>query len=185
VRLFCGIEQGERFGGAADRPSADVARVRKARHLARHGAEAKARVGRIVGGLEPPVVETEALGRAILQVQLAVVGFREGFARERLRQIGVERVGAIEEAAGIGRACHCEQYRGAQPSTQRPVRRGLIEALCRGAGFRVGSGPLVNPGESRGPVRKHARSALEFWAPAFAGVHISIGSLRSKADAGL
>jgi hypothetical protein len=62
--------------------------VREARHLARHGAEAETGVGRIIGGLEAPVVETEALGRAILQVKLAVVGLRERFARERLRQIG-------------------------------------------------------------------------------------------------
>src|SRR3546814_10828776 len=69
----------------------------KARHLARHGAQAEARIGRIIGGLEPAVVEAEALGRAILQVKLAVVGLGECFARERLREIGVERVGAVEE----------------------------------------------------------------------------------------
>src|SRR3546814_18292979 len=51
-------------------------------------------------------IESEALGRAILQVKLAVVGPGEGLAREALRQIGVERVGAVEEAAGVGRACH-------------------------------------------------------------------------------
>jgi hypothetical protein len=106
VRLIRRVEQRERFGGAADRAGADVARMGKARHFARHGAEAETGVGRIVGGLEPAVVEAEALGRAILQVQFAVIGLGERFARERLRQIGVERVGAIEEAAGIGRACH-------------------------------------------------------------------------------
>src|SRR3546814_2469372 len=78
----------------------------KARHLARHGAQAEARIGRIIGGLEPAVVEAEALGRAILQVKLAVVGLGECFARERLREIGVERVGAVEEAAGVGGTCH-------------------------------------------------------------------------------
>ncbi len=41
---------------------------------------------------------------------------------------------------------------------------------------------LVHPGESRGPVRKHAGFALEFWTPAFAGAHISIVRNRSKAD---
>src|SRR3546814_10865395 len=91
---------------AADRRGADVAGMGKAGHLARHGAQAETGVGRIIGGLEPPVVEAEALGRAILQVKLAIVGLGKGVPGESLREIGVERVGAVEEAAGIGGACH-------------------------------------------------------------------------------
>src|SRR3546814_20780676 len=67
VRLFCGIEQRQRLGGAADRADADVAGVGKTRHLARHGAEADTGVGRIIGGIEPAVVEAEALVRATWQ----------------------------------------------------------------------------------------------------------------------
>jgi hypothetical protein len=33
----------------------------------------------------------------------------------------------------------------------------------------------VRPGESRGRLQKHARFVSAFWAPAFAGVRISIG----------
>src|SRR3546814_15198147 len=88
---------------AATGARSEVAGRGKACQLARHGAQAKARVGRIIGRLQSPVVEAEALGRAILQVKLAVVGLGERFARERPREIGVERVGAIEEAE-IGRA---------------------------------------------------------------------------------
>src|SRR3546814_1824147 len=80
-RRLGGIEQRQCFGGTPDRAGADIARMGKARHLARHGAQAEAGVGRIVGGLEPPVIESEALGRAILQVKLAVVGPGEGLAR--------------------------------------------------------------------------------------------------------
>jgi hypothetical protein len=74
----------------------------KAGHLARHGAEAETGVGGIICSLQSAIVEAEALGRAILQVELAVVGLGERFARERLCQIGVERVGAVQEAAGVG-----------------------------------------------------------------------------------
>jgi len=35
--------------------------------------------------------------------------------------------------------------------------------------------PSVRPGESRGPLQKHAGFVSAFWAPAFAGVRISIG----------
>src|SRR3546814_9134020 len=78
-------------------------------------------VGRIIGGLEPPVVEAEALGRAILQVKLAIVGLGKGVPGESLREIGVERVGAVEEAAGIGGACHA-----ADIGAPRRPRKGKI-----------------------------------------------------------
>src|SRR3546814_11158904 len=82
---------------AADRRGADVAGMGKAGHLARHGAQAETGVGRIIGGLEPPVVEAEALGRAILQVKLAIVGLGKGVPGESLLEIGV---GSAERRVG-------------------------------------------------------------------------------------
>ena len=119
---LAGSSKRERLGGAADRPGADVAGMGEAGHLARHGAQAETGVGRIIGGLQSAVVEAEALGRAILQVELAVVGLGERFARERLRQVGVERVGAIEEAAGVGWTGHGRRYRHGAPHAQTAVR---------------------------------------------------------------
>src|SRR3546814_15706037 len=121
----------------------------KARHLARHGAQAEAGVGRIVGGLEPPVIESEALGRAILQVKLAVVGPGEGLAREALRQIGVERVGAVEEAAGVGRACHA-----ADIGAQGGGRKGRSSGSRSGLDSPLGSLP-VSPECRRGERAKY------------------------------
>src|SRR3546814_10668544 len=67
------IEQGQRLGGAADRGFADVVGMGEAGHLPRHAAQAEARIGRIIGGLQPPVIEAEALARPILKVRLAIV----------------------------------------------------------------------------------------------------------------
>src|SRR3546814_14114136 len=52
---------------AADRRGADVAGMGKAGHLARHGAQAETGVGRIIGGLEPPVVEAEADRKSVVE----------------------------------------------------------------------------------------------------------------------
>src|SRR3546814_2289806 len=75
-------------------------------------------------------IESEALGRAILQVKLAVVGPGEGLAREALRQIGVERVGAVEEAAGVGRACHAADI-GAQGVGRSEEHTSELQSLMR------------------------------------------------------
>src|SRR3546814_11224816 len=83
-------------------------------------------VGRIIGGLEPAVVEAEALGRAILQVKLAIVGLGQGFARELPREVGVECVGAIEEAAGVGGACH-----GSDIGAREIGRASCRERVCQ------------------------------------------------------
>ena len=74
------IEQLERRGGALDRGLADLVGVGESGGLAGHAAQAEARGGVIIGGLQPAVVEAERLARAILKIELAVV-----VARQRCR----------------------------------------------------------------------------------------------------
>jgi hypothetical protein len=58
-----------------------------------------------------------------------------------------------------------------------PVRHGLQGGIPAFAGMTEHDPiqPSVRPGESRGPLQKHAGFVSAFWAPAFAGVHISSG----------
>ena len=91
----------------------------KTRHLARHGAQAKARLGRIIGGFQAAIVEPETLRRAILQIKLAIIGARQRLGRQLLRQIGVERIGAVEKAAGVGELGHRPDIGSAQPKAKR------------------------------------------------------------------
>ena len=67
-------------------------------HFAGDAAQAEARTGVIVGGLQPPVVEAERLGHAILEVKLAVVVAGEMLRGERGGLGGIEP-GAVEEVA--------------------------------------------------------------------------------------
>ena len=97
-----GIEQGERLRRLGDRRFAQVIGMGKAGHLARHAAQTKARIGRIVGGLQSTVVEAEALARAILQIEFAVVALAERLRGQAARAIGIEQAGTVEEAAGVG-----------------------------------------------------------------------------------
>ena len=68
-----GIEQLEGRGGALDRRFADLVGVGEGGGLAGHAAQAEARRGVIIGGLQPAVVEAERLARAILEIELAIV----------------------------------------------------------------------------------------------------------------
>ena len=70
--------------------------------LARDAAQAEAGLGVEIGGLQPAVVEAEALRGGILEIELAIVAALERVGGEPQRRVGIERVGAVEEAAGIG-----------------------------------------------------------------------------------
>src|SRR3546814_2364250 len=67
----------------------------EAGHLPRHAAQAEARIGRIIGGLQPPVIEAEALARPILQVKLAIVAAFQRLGGQAARAVGIEQAGAI------------------------------------------------------------------------------------------
>ena len=95
------IEQLQGRRGALDRRLADLVGVGEGGGLAGHAAQAEARGGVIIGGLQPAVVEAERLARAILKVQLAVVAAGEMLRGEPPRAIGIEA--AVEKAPGIGR----------------------------------------------------------------------------------
>jgi len=58
-----------------------------------------------------------------------------------------------------------------------PVHHGLQGGIPAFAGMTEHDRiqPFVRPGERRGPLQKHAGFVSAFWAPAFAGVHISSG----------
>ena len=62
------IDQRHRFARAADRGGAELVGVREGGHLARHGAQAKARMRVVARCLQPTIVEAERLGLAILQI---------------------------------------------------------------------------------------------------------------------
>jgi hypothetical protein len=63
----------QRLAGAADRGGGNVVGMGKAGHLARNAAQAEARIARIVGGLQPAVVEAEALAGDELQIEFAII----------------------------------------------------------------------------------------------------------------
>ncbi len=94
----------------------------KAGHLARNAAQAKARIGRIIGGLEPAVVEAEALAGAILEVELAIVAGRKRLRGQAARTIGIEQARTIEQAAGISELRseigHAARYRRGMTDAQ-------------------------------------------------------------------
>ena len=79
--------------------------------LARDAAQAEARLGVEIGGLQPAVVEAEALRRGILEIELAIVAALQRVGGEAERGVGIEAVGAVEEAAGIGDAVMRARYR--------------------------------------------------------------------------
>ena len=85
-----GIEQFERLRGAVDRRGADFVGVGEGGHLARHAAQAEARIAVIIGGLQPAVVEPERFGQAILEVEFAIVMRGEVARGEALRLVGIE-----------------------------------------------------------------------------------------------
>ena len=74
-RLRRRVEQPQGLAGPRDRGRADFVGMGKAGHLSRHAAQAEARIARVVRGLQSPVVEGEALARAELEVEFAVVAF--------------------------------------------------------------------------------------------------------------
>ena len=95
------IEHRHRLGGAADRAFAELVGLGEGRGLARNPAQAEARLGVEIGGLQPPVVEAEALRGDILEIKLAIVAALQRIGGELERGVGIEAAGAVEEAAGI------------------------------------------------------------------------------------
>ena len=96
-----GIEQLQRFPCPADRGLAHVIGVAKAGHFTRHTAQTKARSGRIIGHFKAPIVEAKALGRAILQVELAIIAGFQSIARYALRSIGIKQAGLVKIGAWV------------------------------------------------------------------------------------
>ena len=96
------IEQLQRLRGAFDRGGADLIGMGEGGRFAGDAAQAEARAGVIIGGLQPAVVEAERLVTSILEVELAIVVRGEMPRGERGRLGGIER--AIEKVARVG--CH-------------------------------------------------------------------------------
>ena len=103
------IEQLERLRGAVDRGRADLVGVGEGGGLAGDAAQAEARAGVEVGGLQPSVVEPERFGHAILEVELAIVMARRGGGRRGAGLVGIE-LAAVEEVARIG--AHAPDWAG-------------------------------------------------------------------------
>jgi hypothetical protein len=88
-------------------------------HLAGHAAQAEARAGVEVGGLQPAVVEAERLGHPMLQVKLAIVVAGEMLGGERGGLGRIERCG--RGGRGGSRLAHwaCGWSAGPPSSTKR------------------------------------------------------------------
>ena len=95
--------------------------------LARHAAQAEAGLGVEIGGLQPAVVEAEALRGGILKVELAIVAALQRVGGEAQGGIGIEPVGAIEEAAGI--CAHASHIGGPRRKSKAPEVR--FRAMAR------------------------------------------------------
>ena len=95
------VEQLERRGGAVDRRGADLIGMGEGGGLAADAAQAEARAGAVVGGLQPAVVEAERLVGAIFEEQLTVVASGEVAGGEALRAVAVEHSGPVEELARV------------------------------------------------------------------------------------
>ena len=86
--------------------------------LAGHAAQAEARAGVEVGGLQAAVVEPERLGDAILEVELAIVVAGQMLCGERGGLGGIEAI-AVEEVARVDRSSSCGWSAGPPSSTKR------------------------------------------------------------------
>jgi hypothetical protein len=64
---FAGSSSFERFARARNGGGGNLVGMGKAGHLARNAAQAEARIARIIGRLQPPVVRAEALAGDELQ----------------------------------------------------------------------------------------------------------------------
>src|SRR5205085_358223 len=78
-----------------------LVRLRESGSLARNAAQAEARLGVEIRGLQPAVIEAEALRGGILQIELAIVAALQRVGGETERGIGIEAAGAIEEGTRI------------------------------------------------------------------------------------
>ena len=99
--ILSGIKQLQRLACTADRGLAHIIGVAEPGHLARNAAQTKARSGRIIGHFKAPIVEAEALGRAILQVELAIIAGFQSIARNALRCIGIKQAGLVKIGAWV------------------------------------------------------------------------------------
>ena len=123
------------LGGAFQRRLADLGRMRVARGLAAHGAQAEA-LGGVVGGVpEPAVVEDERFRPPALEEELAVVGAAGGVAQHPQRGLGVE--GGLEGAEARG----LRHDRGSGWRRRRRARCG-IAASCPSPANMVDLGHL-------------------------------------------
>ncbi len=127
------IEQPHRLGRTADRALGNLVGVGEGGRLARDAAQPETGLRVEVGGLEPAVVEAEALRREILQIEFAVVGRRQRLRAQPPRGIGIEPV-AVEEGAGIGEAGHCRDIGGRGAGVIPPIPRHPDESTIRGLG---------------------------------------------------
>ena len=92
---FGRIEQLQCLRSAFDRRLADFVAMGKSGHLARHAAQAKAAVSAVVGGLQTAIVKTEALNRAILQIEFTIVASRQAARDQRFGALRVETIWTI------------------------------------------------------------------------------------------
>ena len=100
---FGGSEQLEGAGGSLDCLGADLVGVGKGGHFAGHAAQAEARSGMEIGGLQPPVVEAEGFGDTVLKIKFAIIvaGEMVGGDCGGIRRIDA----AVKEVTGIHEAC--------------------------------------------------------------------------------
>ena len=110
--------------GAADRRLGNVARMGIARRLAGDGAEPETLIGVEARRLEPAIVEDQALGLRIFEVELAVVGALERLGDCDARSLLIEP-GAFENgmgAIGHGDPTWRGELRGRSAVGRRPNR---------------------------------------------------------------
>ncbi len=134
----CGrIDQRHRLGSTVDCGRAQFIGMRESGGFARHGAQAKARLGVVARGFQPAIVEAECLGLAILQIEFAIVRLGQGLRGQALGLFGLKLAGMVEKGAGVCRTGHARQYswlrgwrqtRYREASPDRPRQRVLQSA---------------------------------------------------------
>ena len=95
------LGQGGAVGGAVQGGGRDLVGVGVAGGLARHDPQAEALGGVIGGGLQPAVVEDQALALGPLQEQLAVVGAGQSRLQDRQGFVGID-AGGVEDGGRGG-----------------------------------------------------------------------------------
>jgi hypothetical protein len=72
----------------------------KAGHLARHAAQAKARLAAVIAGFQPPVVKAKGFGGDELQEKLAILAGGKRARNKAARFVGIKLAGAVKQRTG-------------------------------------------------------------------------------------